>query len=367
MRHRGVTHTTRIWSVGVPLIALAATAVWLAGCDKVPKFGDLVGQEKKAEEPPAAEPEPAPQAVVTPPVQPEIKPEPPQEPVKPTPEEAMADFENSTTTAHSDAELAELAENMGEQRDRLAKMDMAGSKLTDKGAIEIGKFPAVTYLDVSGSLITGGGLTYLESLTSLEVLSLAGTRVESEGLSHIAGLINLRELDISRTMVGIEGLQHIAKLVNLEKLCFNDTSISGQGFVSWSKGGKFSNLRHIEAKNSQFGNGMNFIKNMQNLEYLDAGQSGVSDVSLQRLDKSNNLKVLLLGFNQISDQGLFHLKRCRALEDVSLRQNKAIRGPGLEAFINCKGLKTIDLSGTSAGNNFVQELQKHVPGLQAQL
>jgi hypothetical protein len=112
---------------------------------------------------------------------------------------------------------------------------------------------------------------------------------------------------------------------------------------------------------------MGLLKNMQALEYLDAGQSNVSDGSLQMLDKSNNLKVLLLGFNLLSDQGLFFLKGIRTLEEVRLRQNKMIRGPGLEAFIRCKDLKLIDLTGTGAGNRFVEDLKKHVPGVEVQL
>ena len=365
-QHRGFASGLATW---LCLATFAWVATCVAGCNKVPTFGELVGGDEEAEAEPAPVAAP-PKAVAVAPrpkfEQPEPEPE-RQPPTPPTPEELVERFELVPSTGHTDAELASLAEDLGEERERIAEMDFAGSKITNQGVAEIGKFPAVRLLKLNGSLITGEGLEHLQNLSSLEVLSLSGTRVDSEGLQHIAQLVNLRELDISQTRVTDEGLQYLANLTNLEKLCFSNTSITAHGFLPLQKGGKLANLKHIEAKNSRFGNGMGQLKGMPALQYLDVGQAGVTDGSLAMLERSSNLRVLNLGFNQLSDQGLVHLKRCRSLEEVHLRQNKGVRGPGLEAFKNCKDLKTLVLSGTSVSNAYIEALKKHVPDVQVRL
>lgn len=343
------------------IFAVFLMCLFLPGCEEVPTFQELIGQEE-GEKPQKKEGQPAP-----PPERPttevaKLQPAPAKVKPNPTPEQVAEKYSSKPSPTFGNEDLADLSEGLQDQTDLMAKLDIRGSRqVNNRGAAHIGRLSSLTYLDMGITNVTNDGLTALENLQDLEVLHLNGLRISSSAMQHLSGLVNLRVLDISDTRVDDEGLRYLADLVNLETFRFSNTEITGGAIAYLRRNGGLSNLRHIEAKRTKFGHGLNDLRALKTLETLEATQANIGDGGMVGLQSCVNLRVLDIGGNRLSDRGLIPLQRLRKLEDVSLRNNDLIRGMGLEALINCKDLKHLDLSGTGAAKQYIFALKEHVP------
>jgi hypothetical protein len=90
-------------------------------------------------------------------------------------------------------------------------------------------------------------------------------------------------------------------------------------------------------------------------------ERGLSDDDLKLFEAAPTTRGLFLFKNNITDQGLVHLKDLRALETLDLRRNPGITDAGLvhlEGLSNLKNLYLIRTGVTPAG---VSKLQKKLP------
>eukprot|EP00913_Durusdinium_trenchii_P023352 g21930.t1 len=81
--------------------------------------------------------------------------------------------------------------------DRVAKVDLAGTKITDEGLKYLEKLKSVDDLDLNNTAITDAGLEHLKGLSSLSKLDLGDTAVTDAGLKHLHGLKDLKVLNLA--------------------------------------------------------------------------------------------------------------------------------------------------------------------------
>jgi len=92
-----------------------------------------------------------------------------------------------------------------------------------------GTLPRLARLNLAGSLVTDGGLAHLRGLPALEILHLGWTDIGDEGLAAIAALPNLKTLVLHGTRVTDAGMAALARSAALEALDLQETAVSDAG------------------------------------------------------------------------------------------------------------------------------------------
>jgi hypothetical protein len=92
-------------------------------------------------------------------------------------------------------------------------VDLAGTKVTDKGLAEVGAMKNLKRLYLQNTAVTDAGLGQLKGLSGLEYLNLYGTKVTNAGLQKLAGLGNLKKVFVWQTKVTKPGADAFRKKV----------------------------------------------------------------------------------------------------------------------------------------------------------
>lgn len=92
-------------------------------------------------------------------------------------------------------------------------VDLARTKVTDKGLAHLAGMSNLTRLHLENTGITDAGLDALKGLANLEYLNLYGTQVTDAGLAKLAGLKNLKKLFIWQTKATDAGAAKLAAAV----------------------------------------------------------------------------------------------------------------------------------------------------------
>jgi len=151
---------------------------------------------------------------------------------------------------------------------------------------------------------------------------LVNPEQESIDLKHLGNLHRVEELNLAQ-LIGIRDadLERIDELTSMKRLNLDRSRIS------------------------EFGR-------------LDAGL--LTDATLARIGRLDQLIELNLGNHRISDAGLKSLEGLDRLENLELTETD-ISDIGLESLKNLKGLKSLDLSGTKVTASGVAEFEKARP------
>jgi len=83
----------------------------------------------------------------------------------------------------------------------LRRLNLEGTRITDKSMKRIGQFHDLEELDLSNTQVSDAGLRELLGLTKLRVFWLTGTHVSDQGLQWLAQLPQLRTLDVGRSQI----------------------------------------------------------------------------------------------------------------------------------------------------------------------
>lgn len=369
--------------VAVAFIGLALLAS--SGCEKVPTFKELTGQESAPATPvaaPAAPEKPAPSAA------------PAQAPVVSTPaqienpQQVISSFQNKSTYERGDADVARLA-GLSAGLDSITEMDFTSAKgLTDAGAQHLEKFPNIERLSLAGTKVTEVGvsaLTALPKLTSLDLrgcvlsremlnavgkierleqLNLSQSNVGEISIEGVRNLAELRELNLSHTAISDEALKILADCPKLEVLLLQRTPINGSGMQFLRpKKGPAPPLRVLDVSSTRFGeHGMPFLKGMETLEEFIANECGITDqLLLQHLKGVPRLRKISLGFNSISDVGTQALGGIKSLEEISLHACNTVGDRTLGYLKAHKKLRTLDLKGCRISAGALQAFHKLLP------
>lgn len=110
-----------------------------------------------------------------------------------------------------DAKLAPLAP----LADKITSLDLARTKVTDKGLAAVGAMKNLKELHLEGTAVTDGGLDQIKGLAALEYLNLYGTKVTDGGIQKLAALGKLQSLYLWQTGVTKAGVAQLkSKLAN---------------------------------------------------------------------------------------------------------------------------------------------------------
>jgi hypothetical protein len=318
----------------------------LAGCDKLPRASDYIGEKKEEESKPV--PAPPPPQVMTPKAPP--KPEPPK---KRAPEEIIGDFHKTKPKDRSDALIAELA-GMEDGMDQVTKLSLAEARLLtpssnskvwlvtidltsvnfanetmetvakmknleslslmntpgpnrqllndinaktiDGSLAHVKTMPKLRRLTLAGAKFTEQGLDEISKMTDLEQLSLQGTFISDEFLERLSGLTNLRDLDLSKTRITDKCFATLMNFKNLERLVVGSNKpITGKGFLEARNRKGLSKLKQLLVFDTNWNDdGMEAVQKTPTLEYLDFGRTKVNDNNLGAVRKLKDLQFIYL-------------------------------------------------------------------------
>jgi hypothetical protein len=129
----------------------------------------------------------------------------------------------------------------------LQELDLAHTRLTDRGLGSIRAFGRLKALDLSGTRVTDNGLVHLAGLPRLSTLSLSATRVTTAGLAHLGGMPTLEALDVRHTNVDDAALTVLGRLPGLRSLSLADTRISD---LSMEPLARLASLSSVELQGS---------------------------------------------------------------------------------------------------------------------
>ena len=141
----------------------------------------------------------------------------------------------------------------------LRKLVLGHTQVTNKGFLQLGKQPLITWLDLTATRIDEEGMVELKDWVSLERISLEGTRITDQLVSRLARLPNLSELDLSGTPRTDESLKQLGQLTRLRVLWLTGTRVTDAGLP--------------------------YLEKLQRLEVLNLDQTQVSDAARQRLQE----------------------------------------------------------------------------------
>jgi hypothetical protein len=211
----------------------------------------------------------------------------------------------------------------------------------------------LTLLDLRGSQrLTDAGLMQLRDLSALQVAKLDGCHsLVGRGLLAFAGSHRLHTLSLANCRrLSDEAVINISHLSSLEALsldgcrCLTDRSLVA-----------ISNLVHLEKLDlSQCDlitdEGLDHLHDLACLNELSLGwcrlvtDAGVNLLT-QQAGRSSTLRILRLARCPITDEGVVHLKRLVALEELDLNGCSSIGSNALGNTLGClTNLTTLDVS-----------------------
>lgn len=338
------------------------------GCEKVPTFQELTGQEKNASGNASAGSQPAPNteqqkpspAITAPPVVPTAV-----DPVK-----AIAEFQSKSSRAIMDEDLKLLA-SLPSGLEQIQSVDVRLSGVSDDGVKQIGKFPGLVELNLTSTSINGLGLESLKDcpnlrklivsstlnmtpqgwealgkVAQLETLIVSDNQLKDADVSKFIGITNLREINISRTAVTDQSFEHLAAMENLAILRLeNNSGIDGRGLQAYTRTKPV--LRELHSTGTQLGRaGLKHVKSIASLEVLDLSGTGLTDAQFSEMKGAVNIVHLRVGRNGLTALGMRTAQTLRNLQILDLEGSSNINDQALGEINKIKGLKKLVLHGT---------------------
>ncbi len=106
-----------------------------------------------------------------------------------------------------DADLSEL----GDLEDRLTRLNVARSEITDAGLAAITRCRNLTQLRLASSRLSDEGLAVLQALPRLKHLHLIGAPLTNGSLTHLLKLRNLSSLYLDDTELTLHGMRQLTE------------------------------------------------------------------------------------------------------------------------------------------------------------
>lgn len=365
-------------SVNVLLATLAALLI--AGCDKVDSIvndvkSDVVGTSEPTSPPAEAVAQPAAAGV--------SQTSEPQVPAPPNPELLVAEFLRLPTGSIGDVALQKLVD-VPEAAAQITELDLRGSEtaLSNAGLMLVAELPNLQSLNLAGRAATAEAVAAIGGKTMLRELDLTGSALSPDVISVLHTLSHLQNLNLDGTAGGdfavravaslpLEslslldnplsdaGLQEIGKIRTLKDLNVGRTRVTGAGF----KALKNLDLVKLNASETMFGvEGLIHLRGMKSLEELHLSSASVVEQPKAKVFTTMpNLRILILGGNQISGPGMHELfKGMKNLEELHLYRTK-VNDYGLSALVTCRNLKLVNVQETLCTIGGAQELKKRLP------
>jgi len=248
----------------------------------------------------------------------------------------------------SDVQMIDLA-----RMPDLERLDLSHTRISDEGMLNLKPAPKIRDLKLFYSeWITDQGLTAIKEWKHLKRLDLRGTRISDGTLEILGKLTGLEALDIAHTEVTDVGLENLITLVNLKELAVGRGRLSNAGLVALRLLPTLTVLDLSGARptppDAPTGRG--------------AG-SGIPEETLKALQELKDLRVLYLGFSDITPGGLQTLSSLDKVEKLGLQGCSKVDDSALAELAKWKSLKYLDVQETKATPKGVADLQSAKPGI----
>ncbi|MBY0548347.1 MAG: hypothetical protein K2W95_13710 [Candidatus Obscuribacterales bacterium] len=139
----------------------------------------------------------------------------------------------------------------------LEELTAASCLVSDMTAKELAKLTRLSKLDLSDTRITDKGAKYLGSCKSLSCLKLSGDALTDRAALALKSLVNLRELDLSRMKLTDATVSALTQLPFLEILNLSGTKVTDRG--------------------------LNFLRSVKSLRKLDLTSTEITTGAIQSL------------------------------------------------------------------------------------
>lgn len=351
----------------------------VSGCEKVPTFQELTGQQQNAPAAPAASP-----PSTTAPVNPQPKPVvevPKPAPIDPT--KFLADFNSKRSDQITDSDLNTLA-SLESGREQVTFLNITRGGITDGGLQHLTKLPELTQLDLTSTSIDGQGIAALRDCPKLRSLKISGAlRVTPKGWEEVStlhqleildvsassnisdadvakftALTNLKELNLSETPITDEVFRSLAAMEQLEVLKIEGNALlKGHGLQAYTR--TKPALRELHAMRTPIQTaGLKHIKSIPSLEFLDISGVSLNDQQFTDLKGANNLVHLKIGANFLTNAAMQTVLTMGKLKILDLEGMQTISDPGLGILSKKSGLQTLNAKKTPFTRQAIQQFQK---------
>ncbi|MDH5656638.1 MAG: hypothetical protein OEZ34_12065 [Spirochaetia bacterium] len=131
---------------------------------------------------------------------------------------------------------------------KLIDLNLAGTKITDRGLAILSLMRGLQLLDLSVTSITPDGFKFLYRLKNIEVLSLSGTSFSDSEIAILMKLKDLKILSIENTAVSDRGLRRLVKHPSLYSIYLNGSLVTQQGIDKFLDKRPTCKLHHATLK-----------------------------------------------------------------------------------------------------------------------
>src|SRR5262245_41042919 len=165
-----------------------------------------------------------------------------------------------------------------------------------------------------------GGNIEKDKTGQVVAVDLTNTWINDDDLALVATLPELRRINLSHTKIGDSGLAHLRPLRKVTHLsCYYCDYVTDGGIA--------------------------YLKNWQNLEYLNVRGTEVTSRVFEHLKGMKKLRFLDAGFSRVNDDGFDALASIESLEELHLGGDK-MSGLALPFLRMLPALKTLDVNGS---------------------
>ena len=258
-------------------------------------------------------------------------------------------------------------------------VNLRGSWIYDSQMLELARMPRLEQLDLSHTRISDEGMMYLRSAPGIVDLNLYyAEQITDQGMSAIKDWKHLKRLNLRGTRISDGTLETVSHLVQLEALDVANTPVTDNGLDSLIT---LTNLKELSlGRRRESDNEIELLRLLPTLTYLNlsgpsgedrpdssfrrAGPTGVMRAELVRaLLELRDLRVLKLGYSNISADGLRSLSRLEHVERLGLESCLRIDDNAAAELATWKSLKYVDLQETRVTDKGIEVLRRAKPGI----
>jgi len=248
----------------------------------------------------------------------------------------------------NDVEMMDLA-----RLAHLERLDLSHTRITDEGMLRLKAAPKISDLSLYYTeQVTDQGMTAIKGWKRLRRLNLRGTRISDGTLAIVSRLTGLVALDIANTQITDNGLDHLITLTTLQELSLGRSRLSDSG--------------------------LEVLRMLTTLSYLDlsgaraappdqqrrrGGGGAMPESTVRAIAELKDLRVLKLGYSNISGDGLKILSALENVEKLGLESCSRIDDTAAAELANWKSLRYVDLQETRVTPQGLDALRKIRPGL----
>lgn len=255
-------------------------------------------------------------------------------------------------------------------------VSLAGTQCSDTGIDQLQEVLKDKIVGLNLELchrITDTAMGTVSQMASLRVLSLAGTQITSVGIQQLLGMENLQVLDleacdgvVDATCAAIGQLTGLKGLF-LKKSGFEKARITDAGLKQLSQ---LQQLEVLSLYGNQISNdGLALLQEFKSLREVDLSLLGITDEGLEHLVMHATLSRLYLVYSEgfagplITDRGIESLVRMPALRELDLTGSR-ITDHGLESIASLDTLQVLRLMRTPVSAQAVDRFRKLRPDCQ---